>query len=144
MFWIWENSLHYGPKSKIYEKIKNRFLRMSLILYLVSIQSNYVCVLGFREISKGLWYLSSSWRFLNISSDTFFWLLGRNYLIYLVNLFRKPLKTTSKPKYGTCGFGFQLEIWLVESLIPRSRTPKPLKILKPNSGFLLQMNRGRS
>jgi hypothetical protein len=23
MFWIWENSLHYGPKSKIYEKIKN-------------------------------------------------------------------------------------------------------------------------
>jgi hypothetical protein len=25
MFWIRENSLHYGPKSKIYEKIKNRF-----------------------------------------------------------------------------------------------------------------------
>jgi hypothetical protein len=25
MFLIWENSLHYGPNSKIYEKIKNRF-----------------------------------------------------------------------------------------------------------------------
>jgi hypothetical protein len=25
MFWIWENSLHYGPKSKIFEKIKNWF-----------------------------------------------------------------------------------------------------------------------
>jgi hypothetical protein len=26
-------------------------------------------------------------------SDTYFWLLGRNYLIYIVNLHRKYLKT---------------------------------------------------
>jgi hypothetical protein len=90
-----------GQNQKFMKKLKIDFLRMSLILYLVSIQLYYVWVLDFREISKGLWYLSSSWRFWNISSDTYFWLFGRNCLIYLANLYRKPLKTTSQPKYGT-------------------------------------------
>jgi hypothetical protein len=84
-----------GQNQNFMKKLKIDFLRMSMILYLVYIQLYYVWVLDFREISKGLWYLSSSLRFWNISSDTYFWLFGRNYLMYLVIIHRKPLKTTS-------------------------------------------------
>jgi hypothetical protein len=95
-----------GQNQKFMKKLKIDFLRMSLILYLVSIQLYYVWVLDFRKISKGLWYLSSSWRFWNISSDTYFWLFGRHCLIYFPNLYRKPLKTTSQPKYDTLWIRF--------------------------------------
>jgi hypothetical protein len=112
------------------KKFKIDFLRMSLILYLVPIQLYYVWVLDFREISKGLWYLSSPWRFWIISSDTYFWLFGRNHLIYLVNLYRKPLKTTSYSKYGTLWIQFlagNLIGGLTYSQIQKSKTAQNLE-----------------
>jgi hypothetical protein len=88
MFWIWENSLHYGPNSKNSEKNVHDFI--------FGIYSVILCMgLGLSRVVKKSVYLSSSWRFCNISSDTYFWLLGRNYLIYLANLHRKSLKTIS-------------------------------------------------
>jgi hypothetical protein len=52
MFGIWENSLHYGPKSKFYEKIKNRFFE-NVPDFIFGIYSVILCMgLGLLRDSK--------------------------------------------------------------------------------------------
>ncbi len=90
-----EISCIMGQIQKFMKKFKIDFLRVSKILYFVHIQLYYVWVLDFRELSKSLWYLSPFWRFWNNSSDTYFWLLGRNYLSISIENILKLLLSDS-------------------------------------------------
>ncbi len=139
-----------GQNQKFMKKLKIDFLRMSLILYLVSIQLYYGWVLDFREISKGLWYLSSSWRFWNISSDNYFWLLGRNYLIYLANLSRFESRFDSSrftsnwsPKFflGPQILNFFLKVWNSMTFARPKLHQLVCGIIKNTRDFISQSNK---
>jgi hypothetical protein len=81
-----------GQNRKIYEKFKNRFFE-NVQDFIFGIYSVILCMgLGLSRVIKRSICLHTG----DFGTFSYFWLLGRNYLIYLVNLYRKPLKTTSE------------------------------------------------